>query len=109
MVSRRDGSFISELAHVYQSIEMILTTPIGSRVMRRDFGSLLPRLLDKPLNSQTITAMYAACNEALSTWEPRIEVVATRMNLERAKEGIVDLTVVFRFAGEVYEREFGVS
>ena len=109
MISRRNGAFISELEHVYQSIEMILTTPVGSRVMRREFGSLLPRLLDKPLNPQTITAIYAACNEAIATWEPRVEVVATKMNLERAKEGIVDLTVIFRFAGEVFEREFGVS
>ena len=109
MISRRDGSVISELEHVYQSIEMILTTPIGSRVMRRDFGSHLPRLLGKPLNPQTVTAFYAAANEAIATWEPRVEVVATRMNLDKAKAGIVDMNVIFRLAGETFEREFRLS
>ena len=109
MISRQDGTFITELEHVYQSIEMILTTPIGSRVMRRDFGSHLPRLLGKPLNPQTVTAIYAAANEAIATWEPRVEVVATRMNLEKANEGIVDLSVIIRLAGETFEREFRLS
>ena len=73
--------------------------------MRRDFGSHLPRLLGKPLNPQTVTAIYAAANEAIATWEPRVEVVATRMNLEKASSGIVDLSVVIRLAGETLERE----
>uniref|UniRef100_UPI0026076D20 ATPase domain-containing protein n=1 Tax=uncultured Sphingobium sp. TaxID=316087 RepID=UPI0026076D20 len=28
----------------------ILTTPIGSRLMRRDYGSLIPELIDQPAN-----------------------------------------------------------
>ena len=31
-----------ELAHIRQSIRDILTTPVGSRIKRRDYGSLLP-------------------------------------------------------------------
>ena len=107
MISRKNGSFISEREHIQQSITMILTTPVGSRVMRRDFGSHLPRLLGKPLNPQTVTAIYAATHEALSIYEPRIEVVQTRMDLEQAKEGVVSLSIVYRFRGE--ERTFGIT
>ena len=70
MFSRRNGQPLSEIEHIFQSIEMILTTPIGSRVMRRNFGSHLPRILGRPLNESTITAIYAAANEAIATWEP---------------------------------------
>ncbi|MDR1229696.1 MAG: GPW/gp25 family protein [Azoarcus sp.] len=44
------GRTTSDLAHVRQSIRKILTTPIGSRVMRRGFGSRLSDLVDAPLN-----------------------------------------------------------
>lgn len=111
MFSREDGKPISELQHIYQSMRMILMTPIGSRVMRRDFGSTLPRLIDRPLNTSTITAIYAASNEAIATWEPRVEVIGTKMDLELAKQGIAKLTVIFRLAGEseVLQNEFDIS
>ena len=68
--------------------------------MRRDFGSHLPRILGRPLNASTITAIYAAANEAIATWEPRVEVVATQIDLEQAKAGIVNLKVIFKLQGE---------
>ena len=39
------GQPLTGSAHLVQSIRDILTTPIGSRVMRRDYGSRLPALL----------------------------------------------------------------
>ena len=108
--SREDGSQITELQHIVQSIQMILTTPVGSRVLRRDYGSNLPRLIDKPFNRSTVTAIYAAANESISRWEPRVEVISTRLDLEQLKEGIGKLTVVFRLVGEgeVLENEFDI-
>ncbi|HGJ5879100.1 MAG TPA: baseplate assembly protein, partial [Arsenophonus nasoniae] len=40
-MNRQTGRFISENAHIAQSVQDILLTPVGSRVMRRDYGSLL--------------------------------------------------------------------
>lgn len=68
------GKPLDGLAHLQQSIKDILTTPIGSRVMRRDYGSRLPRLVDAPMNRATLIDMYAATAEALATWEPRFSV-----------------------------------
>ena len=59
-----------------QSIRDILTTPIGSRVMRRTYGSRLFRLVDAPLNRSTLLDLYAATAEALDLWEPRIRVIS---------------------------------
>ena len=65
------GKSISGLAHLRQSVRDILTTPIGTRVMRRDYGSRLYRLVDAPMNDATHLDMMAATYEALETWEPR--------------------------------------
>ncbi|MCV6588938.1 MAG: hypothetical protein OIF57_07920 [Marinobacterium sp.] len=42
------GKPLADMAHIRQSITNILTTPIGTRVMRRDYGSVLPDLIDRP-------------------------------------------------------------
>ncbi len=44
------GKALSGLEHLRQSVRDILTTPIGTRVMRREYGSQLYALIDAPLN-----------------------------------------------------------
>ncbi|MCH2496015.1 MAG: GPW/gp25 family protein [Erythrobacter sp.] len=61
-------------AHLAQSIGDILTTPLGSRVMRRDYGSLLFDLIDKPINGAIRMLLHAATAIALRRWEPRLRV-----------------------------------
>lgn len=71
---RTTGVTLQELEHLRQSIEDILTTPIGTRVMRREYGSELFDLIDAPLSSTTLMLMFAATANALDRWEPRIRV-----------------------------------
>ncbi|OWU68265.1 phage baseplate protein [Roseovarius sp. 22II1-1F6A] len=73
-ISALTGTSLSGIDHLRQSIRDILTTPIGSRVMRRDYGSRLPALIDAPMNAATLLDLYAATAEALSTWEPRLDL-----------------------------------
>lgn len=68
------GRALEGLDHLRQSIADILTTPIGSRVMRRDYGSLLPELIDAPFNGATRLMLYGAIATALMRWEPRINL-----------------------------------
>nr|WP_300309223.1 GPW/gp25 family protein [Halomonas sp.] len=73
-VNAINGHTIEGVAHIQQSVRDILTTPIGSRVMRRDYGSLLPELIDQPLHGATALRAYSATVVALMKWEPRIRV-----------------------------------
>ena len=49
-MDRNTGRALEGIAHLRQSIRDILTTPIGSRVMRWEYGSRLFRLVDAPLS-----------------------------------------------------------
>lgn len=73
-MDRTTGALLSGDAHLAQSIGDILTTPLGTRVMRRDYGSLLPELLDRPANAATLLLMVMASAIAIGRWEPRIAV-----------------------------------
>ena len=68
------GYSIDGIGHLRQSVRDILTTPVGSRVMRRDYGSDLFSLIDQPLSPSVKLAIMAATVQALVTWEPRIDV-----------------------------------
>lgn len=70
----KTGRLCGGIEHLQQSIADILLTRIGSRVMRRDYGSRLFELLDKPLNPTTILQWTSAVADALGRWEPRFEV-----------------------------------
>lgn len=67
------------LAHLRQSITDILTTPIGTRVMRRDYGSRLFSLIDMPMNSLAPIQVYAATAAAIERWEPRLKLMRVQM------------------------------
>ncbi len=70
------GQPLATLEHIRQSIVDILTTPIGSRVMRRDYGSLLFELIDSPITPAQPLKIYAASFMAIQRWEPRVKVTA---------------------------------
>lgn len=91
-----NGKPLSGLDHLRQSIRDILTTPVGSRVMRRDYGSRLFQLVDAPLNRRTIADLYAATVEALLRWEPR--VVPRRVQIETAEAGRAVITLEATYA-----------
>lgn len=92
------GKPLSGYAHLQQSIADILTTRIGTRVMRREYGSDVPDLIDRPMNDETIIDVYAAVAVALDRWEPRfrleqiyvISAVAGHMNVNLEGEYLPD-------------------
>ncbi|RAI01101.1 baseplate assembly protein [Acuticoccus sediminis] len=77
---RVTGAPLTDWSHVLQSIHVILTTPIGSRVMRRDFGSELPALIGQPMTTKTILALYVAAYVALVRWEPRFNLTNVQVS-----------------------------
>lgn len=88
------GRAIDGTAHLAQSITDILGTPLGSRVMRRDYGSLLFDLIDQPMNAAVQMLLRAATAIAIRRWEPRIKV--TKVSLSGT---IADGTLVITIAG----------
>jgi phage baseplate assembly protein W len=75
-----------------QSIADILTTPLGSRLMRREYGSQLVDLIDWPLNNTTRLQAYAATATALMRWEPRIRLSRVQLSLgEIAGQAMLDV------------------
>jgi len=91
-INAENGKRLRGIEHLRQSIRDILTTPIGSRVMRREYGSRLFQLIDAPTNQETIIDIYAATAEAIARWEPRFQV--TQVKIAHAQPGRVEMDLV---------------
>lgn len=83
----KTGKTLEGIEHLKQSIIDILTTPINSRIMRRDYGSRLFELVDKPINRDLTLEIYSALAEALQGWEERFKLEKVKMT--EVKEGKV--------------------
>lgn len=95
MMSRDTGKTVERIEHLRQSIIDILTTTIGSRVMRRDYGSRLFELIDAPVNRETLVDYYAAVAEALDRWEDRIQV--QQVDITSAAVGSITLSITGKY------------
>ena len=98
-MNRITGRRITGIEHLKQSIADILTTPLGTRLERRTYGSLLPNLIDQPDNGKTRLRCYAAIASALMKWEPRLRV--TRVGITSgAKPGQATVDLEGEYLGK---------
>jgi phage baseplate assembly protein W len=73
-----DAGAISEAREedkVRQSIEIILRTAPGERVMRPDFGCGIHDLVFDTVSGTMVGRVASVVASALATWEPRIDVL----------------------------------
>jgi phage baseplate assembly protein W len=81
-VAPRDRELLYEegAEKVRQSIWIILDTEPGERAMRPTFGCGLRRYLMKPNTAATRALIQYDVDQALSTWEPRIQLTSVRVD-----------------------------
>ena len=67
---------------IRQAIHIILGTAPGERVMRPDFGAGLHTLVFEPINTTTRALVRHRVEEALITWEPRIDNITVQVTAD---------------------------
>lgn len=96
-------------AHLEQSIRDILTTPTGTRVMRPEYGSDIPRLVDQPMNKGWQLRVFAAIAAALDKWEPRVSLNKAKVGSVGAGYAEIAIIYTIRETGEVRTMDFSVT
>jgi phage baseplate assembly protein W len=78
------------------SLRMILITAPGERVMRPEFGCRIHELVFEPVNANTLGRMTQAVRDALTKWEPRIDVEAVTVQEDVNLSGLVRISIDYR-------------
>ncbi len=95
-INNKTGKYLKDIDHLTQSIKDILATPIGSRVMRPDYGSSIFKLIDNPVNETFKINIFAATAEALKKWEPRFKLTSVSLeNSDNVGQIFLTLTGVY--------------
>ncbi|EBU7701982.1 baseplate assembly protein [Salmonella enterica subsp. enterica serovar Agama] len=91
-MSQSNGKAITDTDHLRQSVRDILLTPQGSRIARREYGSLLSTLIDQPQNPALRLQIMSAVYVALNRWEPRLTLDSITINGNFDDSMVVELT-----------------
>lgn len=83
MMNAQTGQWITMVEHVKQSVGKIIGTLIGTRLMRRSFGSHFPEMIDSATSEYQLALARAAIVMALVAWEKRL--IIKRVNFELAE------------------------
>ncbi len=81
---------------IKEAIWIILGTAKGERVMRPDFGCGIHDLVFASINTATVTLVENSVREALTLWEPRIELIKVEASTEYADTGKLLVSIDYR-------------
>ena len=68
-MDRHTGKLLTGREYTRQCVIDVLTTPMGTRVGNRDYGSRLFDLVDNPASSSSVPEFYAAVSSAIGRLE----------------------------------------
>ena len=96
-VSPAGEIFMSEHEEdIKEAIWVILSTSKGERVMRHEFGCGIYEFVFDVINTATMGLIEASVREALTLWEPRIELVNVNVSVDKADEGKLLISIDYR-------------
>lgn len=105
-MDRHTGQPISGIEHLLQSIADILSTSLGSRRQRPDYGSKLRMFVDLPINAGWKSAVQAEAARALQRSEPRLKLEqVTALSL---LDGKINMRVAGSYLGDSFVMEVSV-
>ena len=81
---------------ISQAIRIILGTMQGERVMRPDFGVGLQALIFEPVNTTTMELVKHKVEEALITWEPRIDNIDVKVTPNEPSRNGLNVGIKYR-------------
>ncbi|HWO25305.1 MAG TPA: GPW/gp25 family protein [Kofleriaceae bacterium] len=82
--------------NVEHSLQVLLMTRIGERVMRRDFGSRLGELVFRPGSEQNLREIEREVRAAIARWEPRVDVLDVRAEADADDATHVTVSLSYR-------------
>ncbi len=93
---------VEEDVSVRQAILLLLSTSLGERVMRPDYGCSLRQLVFAPNDDTTAGLAIHYVRQALERWEPRVEIV--KLDAGRAEGAGDRLSILLEYRVKATQR-----
>jgi hypothetical protein len=89
----------TEVDDIKQSLQILLSTTIGERVMQPKYGCNLKELLFESMNTTTKTLILDKIRTAILYFEPRIDAKRIEINSQNELEGELLVEIDFEIRG----------
>jgi phage baseplate assembly protein W len=98
VIDRQTGSIAVSAyeTDICQSIQIILGTARGERLMRPDFGCGIHDLVFEVIDTATLTRVETSVRECLTKYEARIEVLGVEADPLNAADGVLLVVIDYR-------------
>lgn len=84
---------------IRESILVIHGTAFGERVMRPRFGCRIHDYVFSVINSASLALVESAVREAITLWEPRVELEKVDVKTGAAGDGRLDIKIEYKVRG----------
>ncbi|MCX9009883.1 MAG: GPW/gp25 family protein [Candidatus Methanoperedens sp.] len=81
---------------IKEAIWIILGTARGERIMRPDFGCGIHEYVFTSMDAVNLSLIENSVREALTLWEPRIEIIDVKTDTQYADEGKLVVNIDYR-------------
>jgi uncharacterized protein len=80
---------------IKKSLEILLSTTIGERFLQPLYGCNLEQYVFEPLNATISTEIRLTVKNAIEIYEPRLKLIAVRLDTGFIDEGRIDIAVEY--------------
>jgi phage baseplate assembly protein W len=94
--SRPGVDMLEHEADIASSLEILLSTLPGERIMLPQYGCNLTELVFESLDTRMKTMMADKVESAILYHEPRIDLESVRLDDSRELEGVVLIEIIYR-------------
>jgi len=87
---------VAEDEDIQQSLEILLLTAQGERVMHPEFGCGIRSMVFDTMDTATITAIQDLIRRAVLFFEPRVVLEQVKVDTRRQYDGVLEIFLEYR-------------
>ena len=94
-----DVALAAGVEDIHQSLQILLATRPGERIMQEDFGCDLHRFLFEEIDQRLVNALQQVVAEAILDHEPRVDLDDVSVTESANQPGLLLISIVYTVRG----------
>lgn len=87
---------VADHEDIVQSLQILLATSLGERLMQEDFGCDLKYLLFEEINQGLHNRITSMITDAILNFEPRINLEDIDVSQSESENGLLNISILYR-------------